>query len=213
MRVSKTPEEGSIPSTPANFYYGKVYRMKTQNENFNAMKNEESYSFDSFLYHEQAKCEKLLLKINTLPFTSKRRYRIMKRLFASFGEQNVVKAGFRCNFGFNISIGSNCYFNHNVTILDSYEVEIGNNVLISSNVVISPVDHFLSAKERKILHGKKIVIEDNVWIGANSVILPGVTIHKNSVIGACSVVKSDVPPNTVVGGIPAKFIKNIDNEN
>ena len=123
-----------------------------------------------------------------------------------------IKEGLRCNYGFNISIGDNCFFNYGLTILDSYKVEIGSNVFIAPNVIISPVTHPLQAENRRNLIGGKIVIEDDVWIGAGAVILPGVRLARGAVVAAGAVVKSDVREYEVVGGIPAKHIKNVNRE-
>jgi len=184
--------------------------MKQVSEQYNLMKNEKSYHFDDFLYEKQKKCAKMIKKLNNLSFDSLRHKKILTKLFASIGEKNIIKSGFVCNFGFNITIGNNCYFNYGVKILDSFEVVIGDNVFIAPNVVISPVTHPIEAKNRRNLIGKKIIIENNVWIGASAIILPGVKIGQGAVIAAGSVVKNDVKPNTVVGGIPAKFIKTIN---
>ena len=180
-------------------------------EQYSLMKEGKSYSFDDFLFKKQEECSKTLIKINSLPFGNKKREKYLASLFSAYGDGNIVKANFNCNFGFNISIGNNCYFNHNVTILDSFEVNIGNNVFLAPNVCISAVTHPNEARGRKNLIIKKVVIEDDVWIGANTVILPGVVIHRGAVVGAQSLVKEDIPSSCVYAGIPAKFIKKIDN--
>ncbi len=180
-------------------------------EQYRLMKEGKSFRVDGFLSGKQTECSKLLVRINSLHFGSLRREKLLKKLFAHFGDNSVIKESLTCNYGFNISIGDNCYINHDVTILDSFEVYIGNNVFIAPKVVISPVTHPIEAKDRRNLIGKKITVEDDVWIGAGAVILPGVTIHKGAVIAAGAVVKKDVEANTVVGGIPARFIKTIKN--
>lgn len=186
--------------------------MEKQSEQFVLMKQEKSFYIDDYLWSQQKKCSKLLSKLNAMAYGDKRRSAIFQKLFASCGTDNVIKEGFHCNYGFNITIGSDCYINYCVTILDSYEVEIGDRVFIAPNVVLSPVTHPLKAAQRKNLMGKKIVIEDDVWIGAGAVIFPGVTLHKGAVVGAGAVVREDVEANTVVVGVPAKAIKTIDNK-
>lgn len=175
------------------------------------MQQGKSFYIDEYLYERQSNCSKTLVKINSLPFGSARREKLFKKLFKGLGDNCVIKDKFACNYGFNITIGSGCYFNFGVTILDSFEVSIGNNVFLAPQVVISPVTHPLEAKNRRNLTGKKITIEDDVWIGAGAIILPGVTVHKGAVVGAGAVVREDVPENTVVAGIPAKYIKTINN--
>lgn len=179
---------------------------------YEKMRRGESFVPDAFLYGKQSECSAKLLQINALPYGDAHREELLHSLFGKLGQGNVIKDGFKCNYGFNISIGDRCYFNYNVVILDSFEVEIGNNVFIAPNAVISPVTHPNEAALRRNLIGGKIVIEDDVWIGAGAVILPGVTLHRGAIVAAGAVVKEDVPADTVVGGIPAKVIKKVDNE-
>ncbi len=183
--------------------------QREESTQYALMQEGKTYHFDEYLYEAQHECSKLLTKINASAYDANSREQGFKKLFAEYGEGNVIKDMFLCNFGFNISIGNNCYINHRVTILDSYKVKIGNNVFIAPGVVISAVTHPLEAEKRRELIIEQITIEDDVWIGANAVILPGVTLGKGCVVGANAVVKKDVPPYTVVGGVPAKFIKKI----
>ncbi len=88
-------------------------------------------------------------------------------------------------------------------------ITIEDDVLIGPKVSLITENHPLNPEERKGLAGKPILIKKNAWIGANATILPGVTIGENAVVAAGAVVSKDVPDNTVVGGIPAKFIKNV----
>lgn len=186
--------------------------MKQQSEQYELMKSGKSYHFDDYLFGMQKKASRLVKKINALPFGDRRRDRLFSRLFARYGEGNVIKDNFICNFGSNISIGNNCYINHGVTILDSYEVEIGNNVFFAPGVIVTAVTHPLQAEKRRELIIKKVTIEDDAWIGAGAVIFPGVTIHRGAVIAAGAIVNRDVDAFTVVGGTPAKFIKKIEKE-
>ncbi len=104
--------------------------------------------------------------------------------------------------------------NYNVTILDIAPVHIGNHVMIGPNTLISTVGHPLSPKGRREHLGiaKPISIGNDVWIGGNCVILPGVTIGNNVVVAAGAVVTKNVPDNCVVGGVPAKLIKTIEDD-
>lgn len=180
-------------------------------EQFLLMKAGKSFRFDNFLFKKQKECAKILYQINKLPFGDRHREKAFSKLFAKFGQNNIIKEGFRCNFGFNISMGDNCYLNYDVKFLDTYPIEIGNNVFIAPNAVVSAVTHPLVAKERRNLQGGTVKIEDDVWIGANATILPNITLGRGCVVAAGAVVTKDVAPNTVVGGIPAKFIKNVNN--
>lgn len=113
------------------------------------------------------------------------------------------------DFGKNLDIGENVIIQNNCTIMDRGSIKIGNNVLIGPKVNLITLNHSFDVKNRRATFAKPIVIEDNVWIGINSTILPGVTIGKNSIIGAGSIVTKSVPDNVVVAGNPARIIKHI----
>lgn len=178
-------------------------------EQYEKMKRGEPYFIDDYLFSIQAETAKKLAECNALGFGDPKRETIMRSLFGFIGSNVRIKEDFRCNYGFNISIGDDCFFNYGVIILDSFTVKIGRRVFLAPRVTICPVTHPLEAKERKNLILGEVVIEDDVWIGANSIILPGVTIGRGAVIGAQSLVKTNVPPYTVYGGVPAHYIKDI----
>ena len=113
------------------------------------------------------------------------------------------------NYGKHISIGKNVFINFDCTFLALGGITIEDDVLIGPKVSLVTENHPLDPKERKGLIAKPIIIKKNAWIGANATILPGVTIGENAVVAAGAVVSKDVPDNTIVGGIPAKFIKNV----
>ena len=138
----------------------------------------------------------------------------LHHLFGSCGEDPWAGPGFNCDNGKNIHVGDRFLANFNVTILDIREVRIGNDVMIGPGTCIITVNHPLSPKGRRNHLGiaKPVIIGNDVWIGANCTILPGVTIGNNVVIAAGSVVTKDVPDNCVVGGVPAKKIKDIEND-
>ena len=140
-----------------------------------------------------------------------KKYLLKKKMFASCGDDTEIMSPFFSSWGGkNISIGNNCYINFNVTMIDDGKIEIGNNVLIGPNVTISTVNHPLAYEERikNKIYVKNVIIEDNVWIGANCVILPGVKIEKNSVIGAGSVVTKNIPSNVLAVGNPCVIKSN-----
>jgi len=113
------------------------------------------------------------------------------------------------NYGKNISIGKNVFINFDCTFLALGGITIEDDVLIGPKVNLITENHPLNPKDRKGLICKSILIKNNAWIGANATILPGVTIGENAVVAAGAVVSKDVPDNSIVGGIPAKFIKTI----
>ena len=113
------------------------------------------------------------------------------------------------NYGKHISIGKNVFINFDCTFLALGGITIEDDVLIGPKVSLITESHPLDPEQRKGLIGKPIHIKKNAWIGANATILPGVTIGENAIVAAGAVVSKDVPDNTIVGGIPAKFIKNV----
>jgi acetyltransferase-like isoleucine patch superfamily enzyme len=113
------------------------------------------------------------------------------------------------NYGKNIHIGKNVFINFDCTFLALGGITIEADVLIGPKVNLITENHPLNPNERKGLITKPILIKKNAWIGANATILPGVTIGENAVVAAGAVVSKDVPDNTIVGGIPAKIIKEI----
>jgi acetyltransferase-like isoleucine patch superfamily enzyme len=121
----------------------------------------------------------------------------------------TVAIPFYTNFGRFITIGKRVYINHACTFLDMGGITLEDDVLIGPKVNLVTENHPLNPIDRRALTSKPIVVKRNAWIGAAATILPGVTIGENSVVAAGAVVTSDVPPNTIVGGVPAKIIKTI----
>ena len=138
----------------------------------------------------------------------------IRDLFGAAGRNPNVLPGFRCDDGKNIRVGDDFLANYNVTILDILPVTMGDNVWIGPNALICTVNHPLSPKGRRQHLGvaKPIVIGNEVWIGGGCTILPGVTIGNNVVVAAGAVVTKDVPDNCLVGGVPARKIKDIEND-
>ncbi|MFK0571347.1 sugar O-acetyltransferase [Endozoicomonas sp.] len=127
-----------------------------------------------------------------------------------FKDTAHMEPNFFCDYGYNIEIGSNFYANHNLTIIDACNVTIGDNVLIAPHVMISTSTHPIDPVERqKTEYGAPVTIGNNVWIGGNVSILPGVTIGDNCVIGAGSVVNKDIPANNVAVGNPCRVIRTL----
>lgn len=151
-------------------------------------------------------------RLNEIPVTEEEaRKKAICELFGSVGANPTVLPVFNCDNGKNIHVGKNFLANYNVTILDIAPVNIGDYVMIGPGVLITTVNHPLSPEKRRnhIGQAKPVTIGDDVWIGGNCTILPGVTIGNKVVVAAGAVVTKDVPDNCVVGGVPAKKIKEI----
>lgn len=131
--------------------------------------------------------------------------------FFSIGENTIILDGFKVRNPQKLSIGKNTFININCFIQASGGVVIGNDILIAPNVSIYSENHVFRDIHRKInqqgYERKKVIIGNNVWVGANAIILPGVNIGDGSVIAAGSVVTKSFPRNSIVGGVPAKIIK------
>ena len=138
----------------------------------------------------------------------------LREMFGSCGEIPWVGPNFHCDNGKNIHVGKHFIANFNVTILDIREVRIGNHCMIGSGTLITTVGHPLSPMKRRNHAGlaQPVKIGDDVWIGGNCTILPGVTIGNNVVIAAGAVVTKDVPDNCVVCGVPARIMKQIEDD-
>lgn len=117
---------------------------------------------------------------------------------------------FYTDCGKNISIGKRVFINSGCRFQDQGGITIGNDCLIGHNAVFATLNHGFAPDERKDLHPAPIALGNNVWLGANVTILPGVTIDDNAVIAAGAVVTKDVPANVIAGGVPAKVIKPLD---
>lgn len=125
-------------------------------------------------------------------------------------KSTTVFSPFYTNFGQFISIGKNVFINHACSFLDMGGITIEDEVLIGPKVNLVTENHPIDPNDRRALITKPILIKRKAWIGAGATILPGVTVGENSIIAAGAVVSKDVPNNVIVGGIPAKIIKNIE---
>jgi len=151
-------------------------------------------------------------KINQTPIENKEEIvRLEKELFGHTGENIYVHPPLHIDYGRHINIGENFYANMDCIFLDVNYINIGNNVMFGPRVSLYTAGHPIDPTIRndQLEFGQAINIEDNVWIGGSATILPGVTVGKNSIVAAGAIVTKNVPPNTVVGGNPAKIIKHI----
>ena len=167
------------------------------------------------LSEERMACKKLVHEFNLLPPEQEdRAEELMRALLGKAGKDAWINAPFHCDYGYNIEVGDNFFANYNLTILDVAKVVIGNNVQIAPNVSIYTAGHPIHPDSRNsgYEYGIPVAIGDNVWIGGDVVILPGVTIGSNSVIGAGSVVSKDVPEWVAAAGNPCRVIRAVTEE-
>lgn len=154
-----------------------------------------------------------LWKLNQCdPLDKEKRRQLLKEAVPNAGEGFYAQSPFHCDYGFNIHTGKNVYINYNCVILDVGRVTIGSGVMIGPNVAIYAVGHPIHPEPRvqgKLDYGREVVIGDNVWIGGNSVLNPGVHIGENTVIGSGSVVTRDIPANVVAFGNPCRVYRAI----
>lgn len=158
-------------------------------------------------------CKDELFRINQMmPSDDEHRNAAFRKLFGKTGKTFKIIAPFFCDYGYNIEIGEKFFANTNLVILDEAKVKFGDNVFIAPNCAFYTVGHALDPIERNkdIQYCYPITVGNNVWIGGNVVVLPGVTIGNNVTIGAGSVVTKDIPDNVVAVGNPCRIIKTIE---
>lgn len=139
---------------------------------------------------------------------------ILRDILGGMGENVNFEPDFRCEFGSNIFIGNNFFANFDCVILDCNRIVIGNNVLFGPRVGLYAGNHATHPEDRVAggCYSKPITIGDNVWVGAGVHIMGGVTIGRNSIIGAGSVVTKDIPENVIAAGVPCRMIREITEE-
>ena len=167
------------------------------------------------LFTERQNAKELVFEFNNShPKELKFRSEIIKKLFGKTEKGFYIEPPFRCDYGYNISAGKNFYSNYNCTILDCAEVKIGDNVMFAPNVSILTAGHPIHPEMRNtgIEYAFPIKIGNNVWIGGNVVVNPGVSIGNNTIIGSGSVVTKDIPDNVIAGGNPCKVLREITEE-
>lgn len=164
---------------------------------------------DSVLVTERARARRMIAVFNAS--NTDDRCDILKHLFGKTGDRLYVEPTFHCDYGYNISVGENFYANFDCIMLDVCRVSIGDNCLLGPRVCIFTATHPVDPQLRRsgLEYGKPVSIGDNVWIGGNAVINPGVTLGNNVVVASGAVVVKDVPDNAVVGGNPARILKHI----
>ncbi|HJC09952.1 MAG TPA: sugar O-acetyltransferase [Candidatus Blautia merdigallinarum] len=174
------------------------------------------YCENEELMKEQAKYLDMVFEYNHLPPSrGEEKKALLKKMFGRIGESCYIETPFYANWGGkNVYMGNHVYANFNLVLVDDAVIEIGDNVMIGPNVVLCtgthPVSPRLRAKEAQ--YNKPVKVGSGVWIGANTMVMPGVTIGENSIIGAGSVVTKDIPANVIAFGNPCKVHREITEE-
>lgn len=167
---------------------------------------------DKEIIEARTKCADLCYEFNNCrPSDTGKQNKLLHQILGKMKGDAVVTAPFYCDYGFNISVGANFYTNHNCTILDGARVTFGDNVFIAPNCVFSTAGHAIDARQRGegLEIALPITVGNDVWIGANVSVLPGVTIGGNTIIGAGSVVNKDIPSGVIAAGNPCRVIREI----
>lgn len=174
-----------------------------------------AYYSDESIVAEQLVTKRLIREYNFLmPFEVEKGIECLNKAGIIHGENVYFEPPFHCEYGKHIKVGENFYANIGCIMLDVAQITIGKNVLFGPNVSIYTAGHPIHYESRMsgYEYGVPVAIGDNVWIGGNCVILPGVKIGSNTVIGAGSIVTKEIPDNVLVAGNPCKVIREITTE-
>lgn len=172
-------------------------------------------NYDVELLAERDICKDMCYEYNQLrPSRKAERQQLIRKLFGKTGQNFLIEQPFYCDYGYNIEIGENFYANVNCVMLDGAKIHFGDNVFIAPHCGFYTAGHPLDVKLRTqgLEYAYPIRVGNNVWIGANVCVLPGVSIGNNCVIGAGSVVNKDIPDNSLAVGNPCKVIRTLTEE-
>lgn len=183
--------------------------------NFERRDLELPYICDKAMFEEQKVTRRLIQNFNNADRSDfDTLAKMAKEFLGKSGESLFINPPFFCDYGKHIEVGDNFFANYNCTIIDVAKVNIGNNVMLAPNVAIYTAGHPIHPESRNSLYeyGIGVTIGNNVWIGGNVVITPGINIGDNVVIGAGSVVTHDIPDNVVAVGNPCRVMRHITDE-
>ncbi|RGZ00879.1 sugar O-acetyltransferase [Clostridium sp. AM58-1XD] len=172
-------------------------------------------NYDEAILAERLHCQDMCYEYNQIrPSRLEERRNKMRGILGRTGETFHIEQPFFCDYGYNIEIGENFYMNYNCVILDAAKITFGSNVFIAPNCGFYAAGHPLDAEQRNqgLEIARPITIGNNVWIGGNVVVVPGVTIGDDTVIGAGSVVTKDIPSGVIAAGSPCRVIRKITEE-
>lgn len=172
----------------------------------------EDKAYEQVIAEQRRLCKERVLDYNnTRPSDMEAKNKILRQLLGTVGQNVWIEAPLYMSYGCNTHVGDYFYANFGLTVVDDGEVHIGDRVLLGPNVMISVTGHPLVAEERSTgaQFSRPIHIGNDVWVGGNVSIMPGVTIGSNVVIGAGSVVTKDIPSGVVAFGVPCRVVREI----
>ena len=167
------------------------------------------------LSEERLENKRRIYEYNNLPPEEyERQTQLIKEILGKTGQFVHIEAPFHCDYGYNIEVGENFFANYNFVVLDIGKVRIGANAQIAPNVAIYTAGHPIHPEARNsgYEYGIDVILGDNVWIGGNACIMPGVHVGDNVVIGGGSVVTKDIPSNVIAVGNPCHIVREITDE-
>jgi maltose O-acetyltransferase len=162
---------------------------------------------------DRLRCQLALERFNAISATDEEaRRELLRGLLGTLGNHATIWPPFRCDYGYNVHMGDGSFINYNSVILDGASVRIGRDVQIGPNLQIMTPVHPLDATARRESweSAKPVTIEDDVWLAAGVIVLPGVTIGEGAVVGAGSVVTRDLPPRVLAVGNPCRVVREIE---
>jgi maltose O-acetyltransferase len=165
---------------------------------------------DPELVRDRQRCRSLLRSFNNQP-EEEQRLAVLRDLLGRIGDGTSVQPPFACDYGYNVQVGNNVFINFNAVILDCAPVTIGDSTQIASSVQLLAADHPRDPDLRRDLLelARPVSIGSNVWIGAAAIVLPGVSVGDDSIIGAGSVVTRDIPAGVVAMGAPCRVVRRL----
>ena len=180
-------------------------------DNIERRDREMAYISDKAVLHEQLVCRRILQRLNFMDRADFEGISAVVKELLGKSENAFINPPFYCDYGTHIEVGKSFFANYNCCIIDVAKVTIGDYCQMAPNVAIYTAGHPIHPDSRNSAYeyGKAVTIGDNVWIGGNSVVCPGVTIGSNVVIGAGSVVTRDIPDWSVAVGNPCRVIRKI----
>lgn len=178
----------------------------------NLLEGKDFYSSDPQLIKDKQKAYKFYTRFNANFDKLYGADKYLKGIFGRIGKNVKVVPPLYFSYGYQIFIGNNVHFNVGVYMGDAGKIKIRDNVMIGPYAQIYTTNHNFLPARRGFISTRDVLIEENVWVGGAVIILPGIRIGKDSIIGAGSVVTKDVPEKSIIVGNPAKILKNVEGD-